>query len=116
MRRLAFGLLVLAFLVGGSRLLAAVNYRSDEPTAVLALKRGLAVWIERPEAQDEPVAGHVVLDEEEPDLAYGWLYLPLMWMAPALAPGLAGVAMLSLVVANRQRSRRRSQIGGRGAS
>jgi hypothetical protein len=107
MRGLAFVLLLLSLVVGGARLFTGVVYLSDEPTAVLVLKRGPAAWIERPEVRGEPSPSSIVLDRDEPDLAYGRLYRSLMRMAPALAPGLAGAAAILLVVSRRQRVRRR---------
>lgn len=107
-RKLALGLFALSILLGGGRLFTGVIYLSDEPTALLVLKRGPALWIERPESQDRPLSEQIVLDREEPDLAYGWLYSPLMRLVPILAPGLAGVAVLLLA------SSRRRQTGTQG--
>ena len=107
LRRLAAGLLVLAVLVGGSRLFTGVIYLADEPTALLVLKRGPALWIERPESQDRPFAEQIALDREEPDLVYGGLYVALMRMAPILAPALAGVALLLTAMARRRPSGKR---------
>ena len=74
---------------------------------LLVLKRGPALWIERPESQDRPIAEQIVLDREEPDLVYGGLYVAGMRMAPVLAPALAGVALLLLMITRRRPSGKR---------
>lgn len=107
MRGLALGLLVLSLLVAGGRLFTGLVYLSDEPTVLLVLKRGPALWIERPEAQGQPLAEQIVLDRDEPVLVYDRLYRPLMRTAPLLAPALAGTAALLLVLARRRRARGR---------
>ncbi|MCR0981960.1 hypothetical protein [Roseomonas populi] len=107
MRKLALGLFVLSLLIGGARLFTGVIYLSDEPTAILVLKREPAMWIERPEARDRPLPEQIVLDRDEPSLAYGRLYVPLMRAAPALAPVLAGAAVLLLAISVRRRARTR---------
>ncbi|WP_338664307.1 hypothetical protein VQH23_03895 [Pararoseomonas sp. SCSIO 73927] len=107
MHRLALALLVLSLLIGGARLFTGVVYPLDEPTALLVLKRAPALWIERPEARDRPLPDQIVLDRDEPTLAYAWLYLPLMRAAPALAPALAGAAVLLLAISARRRAQAR---------
>lgn len=108
MRKLAFVLLFLAFLVGGGRLFTGVIYLSDEATAVLVLKREPALWIERPEARDRPYPQQIVLDSDELSLAYGWLYFPLMRAAPVVVPSMASVAALLLAMSRRREIRKRS--------
>ncbi len=103
MRKLAWILLTLALLVGGGRLFTGIVYLSDEPTALLVLKRSPAAWIERPEAEDRPVSKQIVLDREEPRLVYDGLYVPLMRSAAILVPGLAGIALLLLARSPRPR-------------
>ncbi len=102
MRKFAWTLLTLALLVGGGRLFTGIIYLSDEPTALLVLKRSPATWIERPEAEDRPSSEQTVLDREEPRLVYEGLYVPLMRSAPILVPGLAGIALLLLARSPRQ--------------
>ena len=106
MRTIALTLLVLSMLIGGGRLFTGVIYPSDEPVAFLVLKRAPATWIERPEPDDRPLSEQIIIDKEEPSLAYGWLYFPLTRMALPLAAGLAGVAVLLLAIFAQEGQRR----------
>lgn len=106
MRAFALSLLVLSFLIGGGRLFTGVIYPSDEPVALLVLKRAPALWIERPETDGRPLSDHTIIDKDEPSLAYGWLYFPLMRMALPLTTGLAGMAVLLLLIFGRSGKRR----------
>lgn len=108
MRPFAYALLALSLLIGCARLFTGVLYLSDEPTAVLVLKRAPAAWIERPEARDHPFPERIVLDREEPNLFYGDIYLSLMRAAVVLAPGLACAAMFLLILTGRRRADERS--------
>ncbi|WP_210248463.1 hypothetical protein [Methylobacterium sp. WL103] len=105
MRTFGLALLVLSLLIGGGRLFTGVIYSSDEPVAFLVLKRVPATWIERPEADDRPLSEQIIIDKEEPSLAYGWLYLPLMRMALPFAACLAGAAVLLLAIFSREGKR-----------
>ena len=85
MRAASLALLVCAGLLIGARLFTSVVYAADEPVAYLVLQArpGLTVERSEPRAQSRPRA--LVLDEEEPTLAYGHAYIGLMRAAPLLA-------------------------------
>jgi len=104
MRQFAYVLIALSLLIGCARLFTGVIYLSDEPTAVLVLKRAPAMWIERPEAQDRPISEQIVLDREEPSLFYNEIYLLLMRAAAVLAPCLTCAAMFLLALSVRRRA------------
>lgn len=97
MRRAALALVVLALLLGASRLFTGIVYAGDEPTAYLVLKHAPDIRIERPEADGLPIGREVILDTEEPSLVYGWLYIETMRAVPVL-DGLMLVAAAVLLL------------------
>jgi hypothetical protein len=105
MRAASLTLLVCALLLICARLFTSIVYAADEPTAYLVLQPtpGLAIERSEPHAQSRPRA--LVLDQEEPTLAYGPGYVGLMHAAPLLA-GLCLVSSLSLAWRRRRRSAR----------
>ena len=84
MRRSAVLLILLAMLAGGARLFTGVVYGRDSPVAYFVLKSGPDIRMERPEAEGSPLSREIVLDSEDSQLAYGWLYLGLMRATPGL--------------------------------
>ena len=98
-------LLLLAVLLGTARLCTGIVYRADVPVAALVLKRQPGLAIERTETAARPVERDIVLDEEEPSLFYGPLYLAAMRAAPAL---LAVMLAAAAVLIARHRARRRA--------
>jgi hypothetical protein len=75
------------------------------------LKRGPEPQIERTETVQRPGEADIVLDEEEPQLAYFWIYVRLMQATLALA-GLMILAAAALTAADRIRARRLRQTDG----
>ena len=78
-------------------------YGADSPVAYLVLKSAPGTRMERPEAEGRPLARETVLDEEEPQLSYGWLYFGLMRAAPFLIVVMSAASVVLL----RMRPRRR---------
>lgn len=84
MRLLANLLLLLAIVLGATRLFTGVVYGVDSPVAYFIVKTVPDVRMERPEAEGRPIEREIVLDTEESQLAYGWLYFAIMKAVPAL--------------------------------
>lgn len=105
MRRAGLVLLLAALILAGLRLFTGIVYRADEPVAALVLKHQPGPAIERTETPDRPLARDIVLDQEEPRLFYGALYLGAMRAAPV-----AIVVMLvaAAILLARARPRRRA--------
>ncbi len=103
MRRLAICLLLFSVLLGAGRLFTGVVYGVDSPVAYLVLKHAPDVRMERAEAGGRPVAAETVLDSEEPQLSYGWLYFGLMRNVPVLVVVMLAASALLLAQAERRR-------------
>lgn len=102
MRKLAAALVLGAILLGAARLFTGVVYGADSPVAYFVLKTSPDPSMERPELRGPPISTEIVLDTEEPQLAYGPLYLGLMRIVPALAAIMIAAAAI-LWGATRQR-------------
>ena len=98
MRALAVALIVSALLLGAARLFTGVVYGADSPVAYLVLKPSPDARMERPEAAGPPLRAEVVIDEDETQLAYGWLYFGLMRAVPALVAVMLVVSVLLLAL------------------
>jgi hypothetical protein len=105
MRATAVMLFATALLLGSARLFTGVDYARDAPIMYFVLKRAPDPQIERTETVLHPVNADVVLDEEEPQLAYFWIYFGLMRAMPALA-GLMILGAAVLMAAGGIRTRR----------
>ena len=103
-RGLAACLLLLSVLLGAGRLFTGVVYEVDSPITYLVLKTTPSARMERSEAEGRPIAKEIVLDAEEPQLSYGWLYFGLMRAAPFLIAFM--VAASALLLATRPRRER----------
>lgn len=108
MRALAVALLATAILLGAARLFTGVVYGADSPVAYFVIKTAPDARMERPEAKGPPVHDEIVLDTEETQLAYGWLYFGLMRAAPALAAVMVAAAALLLAGSRGRQGRLRS--------
>lgn len=84
MRKLAAALILAALLLGAARLFTGVVYGADSPVAYFVIKTAPDVRMERPEIKGPPIESEIVLDTEESDLAYSWLYFGLMRAVPGL--------------------------------
>ena len=102
MRRLAALLLLLSVLLGAGRLFTGVVYGVDSPVAYLVLKTAPSARMERPEAEGRPIAKEIVLDSEEPQLAYDWLYFGLMRAVPFLVAVMLATSVLLLTTSPRR--------------
>jgi hypothetical protein len=98
-------LFVAALVLAGARLFTGVDYARDAPIMYFVLKRAPDPQIERTETVQRPVEADIVLDEEEPQLAYFWIYVRLMQATPVLA-GLMILAAAGLTAAGMVRTRR----------
>lgn len=98
-------LLVAALILAGARLFTGVDHARDAPIMYFVLKRAPDPLIERTETVQRPVEADIVLDQEEPQLAYFWIYFRLMQAAPVLA-GLMILAAAALTAVGRVRTRR----------
>jgi hypothetical protein len=67
-------LLVAAMVLTGARLFTGVDYARDAPIMYFVLKHAPDLQIERTETVQRPVETDIVLDKEEPQLAYFWVY------------------------------------------
>lgn len=105
MRALAAALIASALLLGAARLFTGVVYGAHSPVAYFVLKPSPDVRMERPEAAGPPLRAEVVLDEDETQLAYGWLYFGLMRAVPVLV---AVMMVLSLLLLALDAGRRRA--------
>jgi hypothetical protein len=105
MRATAVMLFATSLLLGGARLFTGVDYAQDAPIMYFVLKRAPDLQIERTETVQRPVKADVVLDEEESQLAYFWIYFGLMRATPALA-GVMVLGVAVLMAASGVRTRR----------
>ena len=98
MRWLAACRLLLSLSLGAARLFTGVVYGADSPMAYFVLKARPDAKIERHEASGRPVSKEIVLDSEEPQLSYGWLYFGLMGAVPILIAVMLAASVLLLVL------------------
>ena len=108
MRGLAAALVVCALLLGAARLFTGVVYGADSPVAYFVVKTMPDPRMERPEAKGPPVGSDIVLDTEETQLSYGWLYFGLMRAVPALTAIMIAAAVILLALSRRSPSRSRT--------
>ena len=105
MRVVSVILVVSALVLAGARLFTGIDYGRDSPAMYLVLKRAPNLQIERTEPAEHPVEDDIILDHDDPDLGYFWIYFRLMQAAPVLA-GLMLLAAAALTAAGRIRARR----------
>jgi hypothetical protein len=99
MRGLTLGLIALAVVMAVLRLGTGIVYESGAPIAALVIKTRPGPLVERAESPAYPLAADIVLDREEPQLAYAPLYLALM----RAAWGVVAVSLVAVAWTARRR-------------
>ena len=106
MRAAALALVVLAILLGSTRLFTGLVYGADEPVSYFVIKPRPDATIERTATAAHPVSDDRVLLQDELSLPHADAYITSMRAAPAAA---VTSLLLALILVALDRVRRRSR-------
>ncbi len=106
MRAAVLVLVVMATLLGSTRLFTGLVYGADEPVSYFVLKPMPDATIERTATAAHPVTDDRILAEDELSLPYAGAYIAVMRAAPAVAGASLLLALLLLATARVRRGTR----------